>query len=239
MSFINLSVWFDKLKHIPSSYKCIVGGYIHKCQDLLPSNVVYYQIPDLINCMILLFYYPQIESSILTESESDTLISLFETNKKFTNLSNYHYKMIYSSKQWGLCENIFKKRVHDKENILCLIQISNGCVFGGFTATGWTQSVSGCQYDKEAFIFSIRSSRNYTPKIFNCVDHSDALWNGLDYYCVFGGNCAFYITDRGETGRGRADVVIAGTYEEYPNEYYLTGERQFHVVSIEVFQLSS
>ena len=41
-------------------------------------------------------------------------------------------------------------------------------VFGGYTSKSWTKSGSYCK-DKNAFLFLLRSSKNYKPQIFNLL----------------------------------------------------------------------
>ena len=47
----------EKLKKIRWSTKCIVFGYIRKCQQLLPSNKAYFNIPTLVTYTCLSYYY--------------------------------------------------------------------------------------------------------------------------------------------------------------------------------------
>ena len=47
---------FEELKTIPIRVQYSVSGYIRRCQILLPTDNPYYNIPELINFIVLLFY---------------------------------------------------------------------------------------------------------------------------------------------------------------------------------------
>ena len=133
---------FDRLKTIDQRWKDLIFGYVHhRCQSLLPQDNAYYHIPEIVQFTILLFYYHRIKSSILTDTESDKLLSLFDSQNKFEKLEPFEYKLIYSSSKHGIGESIFKKICHNQANLLCFIQSKNGNVFGGYTKCGWNDSI--------------------------------------------------------------------------------------------------
>ena len=215
-------------------------GYTRECQCLLPSNETYYQIHKSIQYSILLFFYTSIESKILTDKEIDTLLSMFDEQNKFKELDvGYTYNVLYASYRDGIGETIFKEMCHDQPNLVCLISTKTGNVFGGYTSTGWRgkQSCKG-QHDDKAFIFNIRSSKNYPPRIFNVTKPEWALWNQNNFYCMFGGTSIYFIYHNGEHGETYDTKTKANRqYEKIPEDHYLTGSRKFPVENIEVFQL--
>ena len=232
---------FDRIKHIGHSIKDTVVGYIHRCQSLLPENEAYYQIPELISSIILLFYYNRIESSILTDKESDKLLSLFVEREVFQHLDNYdhEYKLIYSSKEHGDGEKIFKELCHDQPNLLCIIHDTKDNVFGGYTCSGWIGNEDyKTQRDEKAFVFGIRSDRNYEPAVFKVKDEykGPTLWTQHGYYLMFGGENrdVFYVNMDGKSGYTDSSPP---DFEPYPHAYYLT-KYPFDIDFIEVFQLS-
>ena len=236
-------VGFDRIKHINQTVKDTVTGYIHNCQVLLPSNKPYYQIPELITSIILLFYYNRIESSILTDKESDKLLSLFKQRNAFQHLDNHdpEYKLIYSAKEHGDGENIFKELCHDQPNLLCIIHDTNDNVFGGYTCSGWIGIKDyEIQFDNKAFVFSIRSDRNYEAGIFKVKDEyqGGTIWNQRGYYLMFGGNSnmVFYVIGGGKTGWLQP---LPEDYESYPCDNYLAPKGNFNIAAVEVFQLQN
>ena len=227
----------EKVKYINQRYKDSVFGYIRKCQTLLPSDIAYYQIPELVQHIILLSFYNTLDSKILTDTECDTLLKLFDDNKKFEDLGHFSYKRIYSSAKDGKGEKIFKERCHDQKNILCLIESTNGNVFGGYTSHGWIGSENGVGHtDPKAFILSIRSNVGNDPAIFNAKPKENALWNEKQFFCIFGGSIAFYINQDGETGGS----FLSSNFQPFPDgkRHYLI-DASFSVCNIEVFQLQT
>ena len=67
--------------------KNLVMGYIRSIETSM--------IPDAVKLIILLFYYNTINSSILTDDESDTFLKLCEEKNKLKDLGNYSFKLIY------------------------------------------------------------------------------------------------------------------------------------------------
>ena len=114
----------------------IVFGYIRRCQTIFPSNKAYYQIPKSIQYSILIFYYLAIQSKILTDDETDRLLSLFEQQNKYKESNHYSYNLLYASYRDEIGEDIFKEICHNQPHLLCLIEADNECVFGGYTAKG-------------------------------------------------------------------------------------------------------
>lgn len=234
---MSYTISFGRLKSIHETHKRIVSRYIRLTRK---------SVPGVIHSLILLFYYESIPSSILTESESDTLSTILRARDQrlfhydFPSGSYFEYKLIYSSSLHGIGEDIFKQKCHREEHLLCLIQTDNGNVFGGYTIRGWgmIHHTRQSDVDGEAFTFLIRSNRNYPPTLFDCVVPDMALYQQSGFYMMFGHAdvCAFYIEGSGMRGGCSGNSPV---YEPYPNPYYLTGSRDFGIVSVEVFQLRS
>lgn len=239
----NLS--FERIKYINQKHKDIVFGFIKKEYLELSCNNIYYQIPraPLIQHIILLFSYKTINSSILTLNEEDKLLSLFHQNNKFIDLGNYSYNLIYKASKDGFNEIKFKKICHGQRNLLILIHTEHNNVFGGYTSNGWsTEKVFELyENDKNAFIFSIRSSQKFKSEIFNVKkDHNQyALRNQSEFYCMFGYDCTIYIQIKSVYVR-----KITTDYKSYPNDYYLEtegkgndNEKYSEIMEFEVFKL--
>ena len=232
---------FERLKHILSKYKDTVSGYIRAMKKL--------QIPESITVVILLFYYNAIESSILTDTECDKLLSLFDEQNKFKNLGNYSYKLIYKGTRDGTEMSHFVSRCYDKPNLLCIISTNDGNVFGGYTAKGWHPGKFKV-IDERAFLFSIRSCKGSSPQIFNAIKGKVTIRTEVSFYCLFDINYAIWINAAG-TGGG---CYPPKAFERPPNKFYLLGSdssddeneneldydfiKEFRLSELEVFQLS-
>ena len=128
---------FDRVKQINQGIRDCVYGFIREAQCLWKSDNAYYQIPESIQIIILLFYY-RINSSLLTAQGCNTLLSMFEEQNKFHGLGNYEYNLIHRCSVDEFDEEIFKNKVHNRPNILVLIKTKEtNDIFGGSTKTGW------------------------------------------------------------------------------------------------------
>eukprot|EP01084_Bolivina_argentea_P312895 541755_1 len=147
------------------------------------------------------------------------------------------WNLIYRKSKDGGSEVVFRNKVHEQKNIICLIHSSCG-IFGGYTFSGWHDDGSSnkYEYDDKAFLFLFRSTKGYKQRVFKVTNPSQALYNQNSYYCFFNGNdCSLYIDKNGTTGYASANN--GNTFETYPNSYYLTGSSTFTVTELEVFQL--
>ena len=229
---MSLRLPFDRIKRIKNKDKCLVWGYLRTSnQSSIPESII---------SVILLFYYNTIDTSILNDQECETLLKLFESENKFKDLGNYSYKLVYKRSRDGYEGKHFKDKVHDKQNVLCLISIQNGNVFGGYTATGWPKSGDGTIIDEKAFIFSIRSSAKYAPAIFNAKSNTaKTLRYEPSFYCMFGDGCSIWLHGEGaECGRG--SCYPPTEFVEPPHSDYLASKGYYNTwypQEIEVFQL--
>ena len=66
------SLPFDKIRRIRQKEKDIVFGYLRKCQAMvhMKEGIVCSNIPKSIQYSILLFFYADIESKIMTDAET-------------------------------------------------------------------------------------------------------------------------------------------------------------------------
>ena len=232
---------FERIKQVHDKYKYTVSGYVRNMQLL--------EIPESIILVILLFYYNTIESSILTDDECDKLLSLFDAQNKFQELGNYSYKLIYKGTRDGTEITHFVSKCHRKTNLLCIISTDDGNVFGGYTAMGWRNVNYSTYIDEKAFLFSIRSSKNYPPKIFNAIKEKVTIRTEMSFYCLFDINYAIWIK---QTGTGGGCYPIR-SFERPQHKFYFLGMdssddedennldydevKEFSLSELEVFQI--
>ena len=128
--------------------------------------------------------------------------------------------MIYKRTRDGYAANDFTDRVNGKKNILCIIHTDSDNVFGGYTQKGFNKNGdTEDTKDLKAFLFSIRSSKNYPPRIFNpnktrCQVRND----GGSLYCMFGVYPAFWLQD---SGRGQCYGFLGFEEPENGEQDYL------------------
>ena len=218
----NLSL--DKVKAIPDKWRYCVFGYVRKAQALWNTDNPYYQIPEIIQFIILLFYYHRIESVILNESECDELLSLFENEGKFKNLGHFTYNLIWRMSKDGLDEKEFKEKCHDKPNLLCLIQTSKKYVIGGYTSRGWPKTKKREEYfqDDDAFLLCAgnkNAKEKLSMRLFNANKGHNALRVQDHFVLIFGQDCSIWI--RADSKEG-ALYSTGDDYENIPSEYWIS-----------------
>eukprot|EP01084_Bolivina_argentea_P198840 340361_1 len=214
------------------SKELAVFGYVklHYNSNIFPNELM---------LVIATYLISLIDSKILKEDETDLFEQLLQENSK-NELLDKQWNLLYHAKINGFERESFVNKCHDKRNLLCFIQTDSGNVFGGYTSAGWKVELHKRDTylrDTKTFIFLIRSSKNYKPKIFNVrPDKVDkAIRNyGSPFYCFFGTN---EIHLRSKTREGWN--YNASVYESYPSSHYLNaGVNSFKCTDFEIFQLS-
>ena len=79
---LTLQMELRKVNKISQRYKNIVFGYTRKIQSVFPRDNPYFIIVDLVQHLILLYYYPAFQSEILTDDEQEIFRNLFIENSK-------------------------------------------------------------------------------------------------------------------------------------------------------------
>eukprot|EP01084_Bolivina_argentea_P221950 375788_1 len=174
----------------------------------------------------------KIQSSILKQAEVLTLSSLFRQSRK--QLSK-RWNLLYRGSSDGFGANIFHKKCDNKPKTLSIICTDSDNVFGGYASVPWT-SEDGYKSDNDAFIFLIRSSKNYPPQMFTELKEEmkqNAVLHSRNFMCTFGGG-DICIWDNCNTNT--PSYVCNVGFMNIPTTYYLNGEtRWFKVTDIEVF----
>eukprot|EP01084_Bolivina_argentea_P259494 437841_1 len=225
---VNTMINFKKVSTIHQKYKDTVFGFIVETEQ---NNG--YVIAERIKHLILLFYYNNIDSSILTDSEQIKLLSLFETNGKSL---DQEWNLLYRSSRDGIGLIPFKEKCDNHSNIVCLVESECNNVFGGFTSIGWddtgTNHIWGYNYDDKAFLFSIRSSKKYKPYLVTPRYPFQAIRTQMRTYCIFGSSELWLYENWVDTNNSRA-------FNAFPvNDYYLLGGKfKAKVINVEVFEL--
>eukprot|EP01083_Nonionella_stella_P178459 630446_1 len=152
------AILFDDIKTIDRETELCVYGYIRGCQSLLPSIDPYYNIPQLVHYIVLSFHGARLDSSILSKSETHTLLSLLQQPGK--GLSDKRWRLLYRGSRDGFAANVFHNKCDGKANTLSIIRTNSNNVFGGYASVPWKGDGSYAA-DNDAFIFLIRSSKDY------------------------------------------------------------------------------
>ena len=239
---------FQRVKACNQRDKDIVYGYIRKVQSILPHEQnSYFIIVQLIQNLILLYFHNKIDSKLLTHDEQSKLFKLFEDNAKdkfMKLLRNKSLKLIFKSSGKDMNAKNCIEKVYDRKDILILIHSENDNICGGYTSVGWSkelQNGAGDRYvpDKDAFIFNIRSSNGYEPKLSYSQDWAQKAlrhYTNDNAYLMFG-NLDLYIW---KASWDREVLVFANGsicyYDSFPKEHYFLGQYSDTLKAIEIFQ---
>ena len=118
---------------------------------------------------------------------------------------------------------------------MVIIHSDNNNIFGGYTSVSWKNN-GGVKTDNTAFLFLIKSSKNYVPQIFNLVTYKNqTIHHGCNYLIAFGVGCDIYIHNNCNTNS--TSYTYSGSYD-IPQIHYLNGgQRHSKVINIEVFNV--
>ena len=228
------SLPFDRIKCIDDETKMITFGYIRT----IYTNQ---QIPEAVQCIVLLFYARHLDSEILTDAETKTLLDLFEKHDKFTELGNFYYDRIFHGLEDGFRAQTFVEKCHNHPNILVIIHTKDENVFGFYTSKGWEGELSPAlkhAHDKKLFLFLIRSTNpKYKPLIassrINGWRRGLASYHG--YFCYLS-DCLWLSNEC--NCKGYSKVTDCVKYYGLPTDSYLNADKPvFNVADLEVFQL--
>ena len=175
-------------------------------------------------------YY--INSKIIDEIEETKLLYDRIINKGFFKNKNIKFQLIYRASRDGDSSSIYKKKILDIKNLLCIIQTKKGCKFGGFTEVSPDYSK---QYfnDKNAFIFSLNKMKIYDYLEDNCsVQFTEGYGPIFTFgFCVVSKN--FF---KGENNNVSDKSNSRFYYQD--NDYEINdGESKFSINELEIFQI--
>ena len=236
------SLSLEKVKCIGTKWKYCVLGYVRDAQTLWNTDNPYYQIPELIQFIILLFFYNPIQSKILNDAQCDQLLSLFDKEDKFKNLGAFSYDLLWRVSKDGSDETKFKEKCHGQPNLLCIIETENlegRYIIGGYTCRGWPKTTKSMVYfeDDDAFLVYIHNTETDLPmKIFNAKKGKEALRVQDGYVLIFGQDCSIWVNISSGNGALEATGI---DYQDIPKEYWINGDKfgDFEVREIEIYQL--
>ena len=232
-----------RIEHINQKCKDTVSGYIKKSQLMFPKDNPYYNIVDLIQHFILLYFYQKFESNILTDDEQDIFTNLWIDNDK--QFIDNDWKLIYRGSRDGFDRESAVNKIYDNQNVILLIDTENGNAFGGYTKTGWNSRIKSYKHtpDRDAFVFQIRSSNGYKPFISNVEKDEDSIRYSLGHnngslWGLFGLTWIFGI--RYDAKKEKTTVFNEDTdnYEQFEHSRpFLGGMPVDNVVDVEAFQM--
>eukprot|EP01084_Bolivina_argentea_P008329 15607_1 len=173
-----------------------------------------------------------IDSVILTSKEKNIFVALMKSSGK--NVGG-KFSLLYRASRDGWTANDFHGKCDNKGKTVALIHTDINNVFGGYASIPWTskdQSIA----DKNAFLFLIRSSKDYKPQIFNLLPNNEnvAVSDFKDMLCEWGSESDISICANCHQNKSSGTQKYA---YNIPQKHYLNGDvKKFKVTEIEVFK---
>ena len=234
-----------KVSKIPQRHKDITFGYIKRVQLTFPTDNTYFNIVDLIQHLILLYFHQTLDSRILTDDEQKKFRTLWINHNKL--IIDKEWKLIYRQTESIMSNDYFREKVYGKINVMIIIETQNGNVFGGYTKTGWDKNKTnyGHSADKDAFVFQIRSCHHDYEPFISSVKQDDksinkALGYGYNMLAQFGNTWIFQL--RFNQFEHKCDIYDShntDNYQKFKHNRTMLGGTFMgnNVIEMEVFQI--
>ncbi|KAJ5069007.1 pep-cterm sorting domain-containing protein [Anaeramoeba ignava] len=192
------------------------------------------------------------ESEIIQEKEHiEKLKEWINDNKFFSKM-----KKGFSATKDGFSAKNWHEKVDNKGKTLVIIKTKDNYIFGGFTKVGFTNDKTkwsveystskGCIEDPNAFMFSIKNPKNYSPQKFPVrkEESQNAIMYHFDYGPIFGYSTDYLHDDiwlyenlQGYTNFGCRYTLPKGlTFNTNKSKNYLAGSfRSWKIDELETF----
>jgi hypothetical protein len=163
-------------------------------------------------------------------------------SKVFDEFEGKQWRLLYRGSRDGFCASNFHNNCDGQSNTITIILTNKGFIFGGFSSLAWDSSGQWkADNARKSFVFSIRNPHNITDKKFSLINPTHTIGCISYYGPLFGSANDIQVADdcnnntSSYTNLGNSyanDTGIAGTQ-------FFTGEYNFTVKEIEVFQVSN
>ena len=173
------------------------------------------------------------DTVIMKNFEQQIFLKLM--NSKDRNLGR-NFVLLYRGSRDGWEASDFHKKCDNKGKTVSVICSDTDNIFGGYTSVSWTSPQFGNYIeDNKSFVFLIKSSKNYKPKIFNILPQNkqNAIYHNPKYMCAFRND--LLIHSKCNINESSYTVKYAYNIE---TKHYLNGDKKnFKVKEIEVFKI--
>eukprot|EP01083_Nonionella_stella_P169325 573951_1 len=213
----------------------LIHGYIGDIAKLFNNKTI----PLSISEMILVYYFITFDSVILNSKDTQMfvqLLQLADTKRNIETEFESEYKLLYRATNDGWKYDTFFDKCKDAKQTLTIIQTDSNNVFGGYTSIPWRND-NRWRVDDAAFLFLIRSSKQYKPQIFPLISSQRqyAVCHFDQYLCTFGLGHDIYMFEK--DGQMAFTQTKQCSYD-IPTPHYLNGdEHHFKPVQLEVFEV--
>ena len=167
----------------------------------------------------------------MTEDEKLKMYQLFiERNMEEKKI----WKLLYRRSEDGDAPEICHKNCENNANILWIIHSETNNVFGGFTTRTWISN-SGYLQDDHAFLYSLRSNKDYPAQSFGVKSNKSQYAVSFKSYRL----CAFGKYDLGVARKKGLNSKTGSSAYNTPSKGYLNGDEWiFRPLEVEIFSCS-
>ena len=165
-----------------------------------------------------------------SKEEVNQLLNWINQNER------YRVKLLYNASLEENTNKDFHKYCDGKGATITLVESSKGKRFGGYTRISWNNNIKNWMNDSDAFLFSFDKNKKYKvvkPEyaIFGRDDYGPHFGYGNDFTPGHPNGSKFFIGGSHPSNPGGTK-----TFEADKNE--LSGEDNFQIVSMEVYQVN-
>ncbi|CAF1288674.1 unnamed protein product [Rotaria sp. Silwood1] len=158
----------------------------------------------------------------------------------FLDKAYQQWELIYKASRDGFNSNTFHSRCNKKGPTITIIQSNKNYIFGGYTSIPW-KSDGSYKSDSTAFLFTLTNPHNIPPTkyLIDSAHVGNAVYHNSDYGPTFGSGHDIYVAN-GSNGNNQSHTKFPSGYLDTTGKgnNTFTGEKQFTVSDIEVFQLT-
>jgi hypothetical protein len=149
--------------------------------------------------------------------------------------------LLYRGSHDGFVASNFRSKCDGESNTITIILPTKDFIFGGFSSLAWDSSGQWkVDNARKSFVFSVRNPHNSPDKKFSLTNPIYTISCHSSYGPTFGGGSDIYVAD----GCNNNTSSYTNLGHSYTNDtgiaqtQFFTGERNFTVKEIEVFQVS-
>ena len=175
---------------------------------------------------------------ILTKDVKKIILNLFIKNGK--NLGK-KFSLIYRGSRDGWTSSNFHSKCDNKSKTITIIKTYTNNIFGAYRSLPF-KKVNEQTYcaDETAFLFLVRSSKNYQPQIFDLINKSNnhAVYDfapNQDRMFAFGGGYDIGIHQNCNQNNNSYTNNHSYTIKDKSQAYLNGGEKWFKVKEMEIF----
>jgi hypothetical protein len=159
----------------------------------------------------------------------------------FSRFQSSEFHLLYRATRDGFQSTDFHRCSDGHSGTLTLVLSTAGYIFGGYTPLVWSsRGAYVTDPSRKSFLFTIKNPHGLEPHIFAQKDEASAIYDNASDGPTFGANHDLYVCTQCHT-QNNSYSTLGNTYTNdtgIAGTAVLTGEKNFFVKEIEVFEVS-